>query len=646
MELVNILSKVVKENLTTKKILLEYPESTVKKLLDKFTKETDETEDEIRKTISDFERFKSGLDNADKDIFKHSYQKLKSLITSKSTQQKTKKDLDGLVQDYIAKNKGADLQLTKNNIKKFFEIKTNLPQAREFKSDVTNINPSELNSLVQRYFTKFNNQGVNELIVAIAQKFHDENPDEDVMTAILPRVKRFVKHYDLIPLNAKLSKLMNFIEFEHIVDGYTPMEESEYTVPEVDTSDVDIAYEDDDILIFAPDQKHKCINIRKKFAPDRRWCTSWEGSSNYYYNYRLNQNLTLYYVIQKNLPETDLNYATVVLVDKYGGMRLADGSNSGRYAGGNELPWSEIVSKVPALEGKKDYLEAKPYDSEDEAKLKKYKSYNLNTTDPISELGSLEEVELWLELRSPDLKSTPRGDEIFGNFPEELQKKYIGLGNELSAGMVRALTPSAMGYYISKKREKLLQKTLKDLNENDMEIILSKEMRPYYKSLKEKFSNELNNQFGDIIQIKYPSDTSAKYIRMFGMNELLDSIPDTTILFEVDNTSNDKVIFDIPDSIGKLTNLQTLVFNNCINKLPETVGNLTNLQFLTLTNNEELTTFPNSVVDLRCLLFISVENSPIDIETLPEEFKRYVDTSADTFWPVNYPDEMKGDCLL
>jgi hypothetical protein len=36
MELVNILSKVVKENLTTKKILLEYPESTVKKLLDKF----------------------------------------------------------------------------------------------------------------------------------------------------------------------------------------------------------------------------------------------------------------------------------------------------------------------------------------------------------------------------------------------------------------------------------------------------------------------------------------------------------------------------------------------------------------------------------------------------------------------------------
>ena len=33
MELVGILSKVVKESLQTKKILLEYPESTVKKLV-------------------------------------------------------------------------------------------------------------------------------------------------------------------------------------------------------------------------------------------------------------------------------------------------------------------------------------------------------------------------------------------------------------------------------------------------------------------------------------------------------------------------------------------------------------------------------------------------------------------------------------
>jgi len=37
MELIGLLSKVVKENVTTKKILLEYPESTIKRLLDKFS---------------------------------------------------------------------------------------------------------------------------------------------------------------------------------------------------------------------------------------------------------------------------------------------------------------------------------------------------------------------------------------------------------------------------------------------------------------------------------------------------------------------------------------------------------------------------------------------------------------------------------
>jgi hypothetical protein len=498
MELIGLLSKVVKENVTTKKILLEYPESTIKRLLDKFSQGTDDTEEEIRKVIADFERFKGGfatdeknelkqlndeLKNLDSssqeykdlqirirdlnktiqdtlDIFKYDYDSLKNLTAEKETKQKTKKTFEGTVQDYIKKYKGTDLQLTKVNIRKFFEMLSQFSKAKELrvslKPNVLDYTPSELNTLVSKYFSRFNNNGVNELIIAIAQNFQKQIPDEDVMTAVLPRVKRYIQHYNLIPMTTKLSAYMTFDEFEHVVDAYTPMEESEYTVPDIDLGDVDIAYEDDDVLIFAPDEKHKCINIRKKFAPDRRWCTSWEGSSNYYYNYRLNQNLTLYYIINKNLPESDLNYASVILVDKWGEMRLADGSNSGRYAGSTVMPWSEILKKVPVLQGKEKYLKAKPYNDEDMAKMQRFKSYNLTTTDPVAELGGEQQVELWLELRSPDLKSTRNGDEIFGNLPEELQKKYIGLGNELSGGMVRALSPSALTYYVSKKKEKIL----------------------------------------------------------------------------------------------------------------------------------------------------------------------------------------------
>lgn len=645
MELIGLLSKVVKENITTKKILLEYPESTVKKLVDKFVNQTNETEDEIRKTIADFERFKSSFSNEDKDIFRHSYDKIKSLINDKAVKQKSKKDLDGMVQDYIAKYKGTDLQLTKMNIKKFFEIKTHFPNLKEFKKDVSTYNPSELTALVDKYFSKFNNQGINELVAAITQKFHDTTPDEDPMTAILPRAKRFVKHFNLIPLNTKLSAFMNFEEFEHIVDGYTPMDESEYSVPEIDTSDVDIAYEDDNVLIFAPDQKHKCINIRKKFAPDRRWCTSWEGASNYYYNYRLNQNLTLYYVINKNLPTSDLNYASVVLVDKYGEKRLADGSNSGRYAGGTVIPWDEILKKVPVLQGKEEYLKAKPYTNEDQDKLQKFKSYNLKTTDPITELGGPQEVELWLELRSPDLKSTQDGDKIFANFPEELQKKYIGLGNELSAGMVRVLTPSAMSYYVSKKKEKLLQKSLKDLSENDMEVILSKEMRPYYKSLKAKFSKEIITDFDpDYITLEYPNSPNGKYVRMFGLDHFFTLLPENMTFFQFENKSKDDFTINIPDSIDQFKNLKILVIDNGIKELPKTFGNLKNLGFLTLINNKNLTTLPESLADLTCLQFVTIRDCGINYDTLSPKILKYFTPSDGDFWEVNFPPEMTRDC--
>lgn len=644
MKLVNLLSNVVKENVNVKKILLEYPESTIKKLVSKFEKETDDSEDEIRKVIADFERFKNSLPNEEKDIFKHTYDKVKSLTTEKETKQKTKKDFDTIVQEYITKHKGADLQLVKLNIKKFFEIKTHLKTAKEFNKDVTSYSPSELNTLVGRHFGKFNNQGLNEFVLTIAEKFHKELPDEDVMTIIIPRAKRFVKHFEMIPLNTKLSNFMTFEEFEHVVDGYTPMDESEYDVPDVDTSDVNIAYEDDDVLIFAPDEKHKCINIRKKYAPDRRWCTSWEGSSNYYYNYRLNQNLTLYYVINKNLEPADLNYASVILVDKYNEKRLADGSNSGRYAGSTVIPWREILSKIPVLDGKEQYFEAKPYSNDDMEKLQRYKTYNLKTTDPISELGSESEVELWMELRGPDFRNITNGDETFGNLPEELQKKYIGLGNELSPGMIRSLNQSSLSYYISKKKEKILTKTLNQLTENDMEVILSKEMRPYYKSLKNKFANELETGFDiNFISISYPTQANAKFARLFGLNELFNLIPEDVLFLQIENKSNDDIILEIPSSIRRFTSLGTLVIDNIIKEVPTEIGDCRELMFLNLTNNKQLTTLPASVGKLTCLTFLSVMGSNINTEKLPKEITEYMNVSDD-FWEIDFPPEMRRNC--
>ena len=644
MELVRVLSKIVTENLNVKKILLEYPESTVKKLVDKFSGDTEDTEDVIKKTISDFERFKSAFDNEDKDIFKHSYDKVKQLVADKSTKQKTKKDLEGLAQEFVTKYKGVDLQLVKSSIKKYFELKTLFPEQKLFKREVTELTPSQLSDLVGKFFSKFNERGENELTKRMMEKFSKDNPDDDPLTVILPRVKRFVNHFDSIPLSSKLSAFMTFDEFEHIVDGYTPAGEDEYSLPDIDLGDVNIAYEDDHVLIFAPDEKQKCINIRKKHAPDRRWCTSWEGSSNYYYNYRLNQNLTLYYVISKDLPESDLNYAVVVLVDKYGGMRLADGSNSGRYAGGQEIDWNEITKKVPALNGKKEYLEPKPFTEEDQEKMRRYKSYNLQTNDPIEELGSAEEVELWMELRGPDFTNLTNGDQIFSNLPEELQKKYIGLGNELSGGMVRGLKEGAMSYYVSKKKEKLLTKTLNQLSTSDIEVILSKEMRPYFRQLKRKYSQELNKSESiKFVQVEYPKDDASKYIALFGFDEFFESLSAEEVEFiNMENKTSDVLSLDLPSSISKFTKLKTLVIDGMIKSLPESIGDCTQLSFLNLNNNVNLDRLPDSIVKLTCLEFFSIQGSDPNMK-IPEKLEEFM-TPDEDFWFIHFPEEMKQHC--
>jgi hypothetical protein len=647
MELVGLLSKIVKENVNVKKILLEYPESTVKKLLDKFSKETEDSEDEIKKVISDFERFKSAFDNQDKDIFKHSYDRLKQLVADKSTKQKTKKDLEGIAQEFVTKHRGADLQLVKTNIKKYFELKTLFPEQRLFKKEVTDFTPSQLDDTVNRFFGRFNENGENELTKRMTEKFMKDNPDDDPLTVILPRVKRFVRHFESIPLNAKLSAFMTFDEFEHIVDGHTPMGEDEYSLPDIDLEDVNVTYEDDDILIFAPDEKQKCINIRKKYAPDRRWCTSWEGSSNYYYNYRLNQNLTLYYVISKNLPESDVNYAVVVLVDRYGDMRLADGTNSGKFSGGQTIDWDEIIRKVPALKGKKEYLEPKPFTAEDQDKMQRYKSYNLTTTDPIEELGSVEEVELWMELRGPDFRNMSNGDVIFGNLPEELQKKYIGLGSELSGGMVKVLKDGAMSYYVSKKKEKLLTKTLKELTPSDIELIKSSEMRPYFRQLRRKYVEEFNfvsEKAGERnVQVEYPKDDASKLIALFGFEDFFELIPENTEFLNIDNLSTDNISINLPPSISRFKGLKALVINNMmIKSVPESIGDLKQLTFLMLTNNPELDRLPDSIANLTCLEFFSTEGSDPNIY-IPEKLQEHM-YESNGITMVDFPEDMKTHC--
>ena len=328
-------------------------------------------------------------------------------------------------------------------------------------------------------------------------------------------------------------------------------------------------------------------------------------------------------------------------------MRLADGTNSGRFAGAQEIDWDEITRKVPALQGKKEYLEAKPFSNDDQEKMQRYKSYNLQTNDPLQELGSFEEVELWMELRGPDFKSLAQGDEIFKNLPEELQKKYIGLGNELSAGMVRNLTPSAMSYYVSKKKEKLLVKSLKELSENDMVVVLSKEMRPYLRQLRVKYEEELEGGFDPVnVKLEYPNDANSKFARMFGIERLFELLPEDMSFFQMENKSNDDIIINLPSSFTRFKDLEILVLEKIIDKLPENIGELEQLSFVNITNCPKLTKVPQSLENCRCLEFLSFEGSGIKPGDLPSGMTKYVTSEEQDIYEIAFPPEMKQHCKM
>ena len=81
--------------------------------------------------------------------------------------------------------------------------------------------------------------------------------------------------------------------------------------------------------------------------------------------------------------------------------------------------------------------------------------------------------------------------------------------------------------------------------------------------------------------------------------------------FCIDNSSSGISI--IPDNIGNLTELDTLVlFNQSISQLPESFGNLANLTYLNINDNPYLTTLPESICNLENLRRIDAEMSGLE----------------------------------
>jgi hypothetical protein len=565
-------------------ILIEVSEKVKNQLYSKFKDETSDDKDIVMSYIDLFDRYKESFPSTKRDITKYSYKELKSVIDDK----RFNKQVSDIFNKFKKKEKGIENVALKKAIKKFLEIQSELPKEYQ---DIEKFNYLQLVKLIEKGYESLLNKKMTE-------KFAKENPNL-TSDQIIFYLTNYIDNFDLIPLETKGIDKMSFSELEHLLDGLEGKKDASDKSSE-DVGDIDMKYDQNNLKIFAPKTKDQCIRLKN----GRGWCTSREGSGNMYYNYRLGHERTLYYVIDEDKSYDDLNFAVVILVDPDGRMSLADKSNSGRYAGSTNLPWDEIVSKVPKLEGLEDIFEPVPLTQQERELISLVKNARVGD-NPMESFNSPQQVEMWLEYNSPRLS-----DVQYSNLIPNLKKKYIALGMDLTPEMISSSEPEVLKYYMSKKIDSLKNKDVSSLSATDIALLNTPMLKKLKDELKPKLAKSLTTSGNKLIIDNFESGATGKFISLYGLDDLFRNLPETLTELQIQNKQNKGMIIDIPSDIGRFKNLTMIMLDNCIDSIPDSVCTLPKLQFLALINNEQLTSIPNCVSNLPSLLFLNLKGSP------------------------------------
>jgi len=566
-------------------LINEVSDKVKKLLLNKWSNTTQDTPEMIVSNINAFDKIKSGLPADKRDIMKYSYDELKSALSEKQSG----KTIDDIFTHFKkgGEMKGVENTVLKKYIKRFLEIESLLPAG---KKEITKYAFLDLVKMIDDLYPKL-------ITKKLGEKFKSENtnltPDQ-----ILFYISTYMDILNEIPADTKRVDEMSFAEFEHLIDSIGAKKGAD-TSTKSDMSDIDLKYDENNLKIFAPKTKDQCIRLKN----GRGWCTSREGGGNMYYNYRLGHERTLYYVIDEDKDFNDLNFAVVILVDPYGKTAMADKSNTGRFGGSTNMPWSEIAAKVPKLKNLESIFVPEPLTNEEKDLIKKVEHARVGD-NPMESFDSPQEVEMWLEYKSPKLS-----DVQYSNLTVELKKKYIALGMDLSSNMIQQSEPEVLKYYISKKIDIIKSTNLDRLSSSDISLLNTPILKGLKKELKSKFASELTTSSGKRVEIDYPNGPIPKFAALYGLDDLFDNLPQNLEHFLFNNKSGDNISLVVPPSIGRFKNLQALMMTNCVSELPEEIGLLKELTYLALPDNKNLKSLPKSILGLPNLRFIMLNGT-------------------------------------
>ena len=590
-----------------KKILIsEIAQRIVDSLVQKWTQNTNLNPQEVKDYITEFSKISSSLPIEYRDVTKLNYSTVKKIVDAKFAKTRLKDLTTRFKKMEYEPGQAPSNNLLKKTIRKYNEIYPFLKT--EDIRKLENYNWLTFLNKVEKLFQ-------NELIKNLSKKIENEEPNWN-REQILFYLNNVIEYYDEIPDNTPPINLLTMSEIEMIVDAILATKKTD-TI-KVDVSDIPkVIHPKKNLTIYAPTGKPDCIRL----ANGRSWCTSREGESNLYYNYRFDKNLTLYYVINEDLPFDDLNFASVILVATDKTKRLADGSNSGRYAGSTELPWSEIVSKIPKLNGLEEIFVPKPLSEEENYILSNLRRMRIPDTnlfewfddfkkrEDISKLNYSTEdlIELWLEINSPSLTNNQ-----YMSLTPDLKKKFISLGMDLNKIQLENSETTVLNYYIKKKIEKILKKRLSDLNETDVILLNTPMLKNEKISLKDKFLKEVRvqdpkkpNEVNIDLRERSSNREITRFTQLYGVEELFKSIDPNIDYFSVVADKNSNFDFDFDKMSLNLKNLDFCNLQNCTSKFPMFIRQSKKISLLRV-QDSRISQVPDWVDELDELIFLTI----------------------------------------
>jgi hypothetical protein len=171
----------------------------------------------------------------------------------------------------------------------------------------------------------------------------------------------------------------------------------------------------------------------------------------------------------------------------------------------------------------------------------------------------------------------------------------------------------------------------KDDRQQDLVQLLNGPMKELKDFFKPEFAKGLTTGGEKLVIDSFNHGAVGKFIGLYGMDDLISTLPDTLKELQIQNRDKNGVIINIPEEIGRFKNLSMLMFDNCIDRLPESVCTLPKLRFLSLPNNEKLTTIPECIAELPSIYFLNLKNTNV---TLPEKVKEKAFDMGDNMWDL------------